>query len=333
MRIAYSSEVLKLNAAAEVDRIADAIRTQVLETLHRKGVVVGLSGGIDSSVTAALCVQALGKDRVFGILMPELDSSPDSLNYGSLIAKSLGIQSTIENISPVLEAAGCYRRRDEAIRSVIPEYTGQYKCKIVLPGLGDGIAYSVFSVVVRSPEGVELRARLTADACRGIVAATNFKQRTRKMMEYFYADRYGYAVAASPNRLEHELGFFVKNGDGAADLKPIVHLYKSQVFQLAAHLDIPREIQQRTPTTDTYSMEQTQEEFYFSLPLHKMDLCLFGRDHDVPAEDTAEAVGLPVARVLQVYAQIDSKRAATAYQRMEALLVEDRPHRAEIPKS
>ena len=317
----FSAGVLDLNAEAETERIARNVRSQVIDRLRRKGVVLGLSGGIDSAVTAALCVRALGKERVFGLFMPETDSSPESLRYGKLVADALGIRTQTEDITTILKAAGCYTRRDEAIRTVVPEFKENYKSKIVLPSLGDETRYSVYSVVVAAPDEREFKTRLTAEAYRKIVASTNFKQRARKMMEYYYADLLNYANAGTGNRLEHELGFFVKNGDGAADLKPIAHLYKTQVYQLAAHLDIPAEIRQRTPTTDTYSLEQTQEEFYFSIPLAKMDLCLYARNHAVAAEDVARVIALPVEQVRQVYAQIDSKRAATKYQRTEALFV------------
>ena len=320
MKTMFSSLVLDLNVEAEANRIAGAIRTQVTQQLRRKGVVVGLSGGIDSTVTAALCVRALGKERVFGLFMPETDSSPDSLRCGRLVADSLGIRSAVEDITPILKAAGCYQRRDEAIRTLVPQFTDRFKAKIVLPDLSEGNRYSIFSIVIQPPTGKAIKTRLTAEAYRGIVAATNFKQRARKMMEYYYADLLGYANAGTCNRLEHELGFFVKNGDGAADLKPIAHLYKSQVYQLAAYLNAPEETQRRPTTTDTYSLEHTQEEFSFSIPLDKMDLCLFARNHDLPAEDVAEAVGLPAAQVQQVYSQIDSKRAVTRYLGMEPLL-------------
>src|SRR5918996_2649068 len=180
---AFSAAVLKIDAAQTAERIEHAIRDIVVGQLRRRGAVLGLSGGIDSSVTAALCVRALGRDRVIGLFMPEADSSPDSLELGRLLADSLGIRTFLEDITPILEGAGCYRRRDEAIRAVMPEYGAGYKCKIVLPDLVRSAAYPVFSVVTRSPAGVEKKVRLSADACLGIVAATNFKQRTRKMME------------------------------------------------------------------------------------------------------------------------------------------------------
>jgi NAD+ synthase len=160
-------------------------------------------------------------------------------------------------------------------------------------------------------------------AYRRLVAATNMKQRTRKQLEYFHADRLGYAVAGTPNRLEFDQGFFVKLGDGAADFKPIAHLYKTQVYALAAHLGVPAEIQARPPTTDTFSMPQSQEEFYFSLPYDRMDLCLWARNHGVPAAEAAPALDLTPAQVERVYKDIDAKRRATRYLHTPPLLVQE----------
>jgi NAD+ synthase len=191
-----------------------------------------------------------------------------------------------------------------------------------LPNLIDADRYAIFSVVVQSPNGEMKKVRLTADAYLGIVAATNFKQRARKMIEYYYADLLQYAVAGTPNRLEYDQGFFVKVGDGAADFKPIAHLYKSQVFQLAAYLGVPEEIQRRLPTTDTYSLEQSQEEFYFTLPLARMDLCLYGKNNEIPAADLAPAAGMDEKQVERVYAMIESRRKVTHYLHAGPLLVE-----------
>jgi NAD+ synthase len=320
---ALSPNALAIDAAAEADRIAAAIAKLVTRRLRRKGVVLGVSGGVDSSVAAALCVRALGPGRVLGLLMPEADSSPESTRLGRLVADTLGIECVVEDVTPLLTAAGCYRRRDDAIRAVVPEYDERYRCKIVLPNLVDDDRYPVFSIVVRSPAGVERRARLTLDAYLGVVAATNFKQRARKMLEYYHADRRQYAVVGTPNRLEFDQGFFVKNGDGAADLKPIAHLYKSQVYDLARYLDVPEEIRRRPATTDTYSLEQSQEEFYFGLPLAHLDLALYARDHGVPAEAAAPALGLSPVQVQRVYRLIDGKRQATRYQHLAPLFIDD----------
>jgi NAD+ synthase len=309
----FSLRELDLDREAEAERIVESIRDQVQRRLRRKGAVLGLSGGIDSSVTAALCVRALGAQRVLGLLMPERDSSGDSLRLGRLLAEHLGIETVLEDISETLQATGCYRRRDAALRAVFPQYTPNCRWKIVLPSLFSDAQYRLFSAVVELPSGEVLRRRLPLDVYQEIVAATNFKQRVRKMMEYYHADRLRYAVAGTPNLLEYDQGFFVKNGDGAADFKPIGHLYKTQVYQLAEYLEVPCEICERTPTTDTYSLDQTQEEFFFSLPYEQMDACLFGKNHEVPVCEIAAATGLSSEQVDRVYRDIDAKRQAARY--------------------
>ena len=317
------SGALKIDGEQTIRRISDELRSVVLKQFHRRGAVVALSGGIDSSVVGALCVQAFGSDRVLGLLLPEKDSSDDTLRLSQLIAGHLGIPVICEDITPVLEAVGCYRRRDEAITSVLPEYRPDFTCKIVLPNLLDSDQYRLFSVVVRSPEGRESSARLTSSAYSEIVAATNFKQRVRKMMEYYHADRLRYAVVGTPNRQEYDQGFFVKLGDGAADVKPIAHLYKTQVYQLAEDLKLPEEIRRQLPTTDTYSMEQTQEEFYFSVPYDIFDLCLYGLNHDFPADQVAHHTGLTTSQVQRIFNDIKNKRRVTRYLHAPPVLVEE----------
>ncbi|GAB3022474.1 NH(3)-dependent NAD(+) synthetase [Nocardioides flavus (ex Wang et al. 2016)] len=322
MALAFGPEALAIDAEAEVGRVTQMLR-DYLRRNKRKGAVVAVSGGIDSSVVAALCVRALGPERVFGLHMPESESADETLGLSTGLTDALGIDSVHEDISPILEAAGCYRRRDDAIRRVVPDYGPDHKSKIVLPSVVDSDSLRLYSVVVQAPDGTQTMHRLTAEAYLEIVAATNFKQRTRKMLEYFHADRLNYVVAGTPNRLEYDQGFFVKLGDGSADVKPIAHLYKTQVYALAAHLGVPQEIQDRPSTTDTYSLPQSQEEFYFSLPYPRMDLCLYALNNGVPTEEVAEATGLSVEQVQRVYRDIEQKRRTTAYLHASPALVEE----------
>jgi NAD+ synthase len=318
----FSPELLDLDYDQVVQSAIIAIRRILRNDLKRKGLVVAVSGGIDSSTVSALCVEALGKDRVFILLLPEQDSSPETCRLSRMVPQHLGVPYVEENITPILEAFGCYRRRDEAIRQVIPQFGPGWKSKIVLPDLKDLNTFRLFSIIAESPDGRVIRERLTPQAYLGIVAATNFKQRTRKTLEYYHADRLNYAVAGTPNRLEYDQGFFVKGGDGLADIKPIAHLYKTQVYALARHLGLPKDICTRSPTTDTYSMPQSQEEFYFSLPYDKMDLCLYGLNNGFSPEQVAPAVGLTPEQVQWVYDDIKQKRQTTRYLHLKGQLLE-----------
>ena len=300
------------NPAEEVDRITRHLRNAAKEH-KRRGFVVALSGGIDSSVVAALVSNAVGPERVLAVLMPEIDSASDTVPLAERVARHLDLPAVLEDVTPLLATAGCYARRDEAIRSAIPDYGEGWAAKLVLPDPTRSDTYALSSLVARDPAGREHRVRLDPDAYRQVVAATSFKQRVRAMLSYFHADRMHYLVAGTPNRLEYELGFFVKNGDGAADVKPIAHLFKTQVYDLAAHLGLPRDVRSRVPTTDTYALPQRQDEFYFPLPHEGMDLCLHALDEGLPARALCDVLGLEERQVQRVFDDIEAKRRVATY--------------------
>lgn len=314
--------LLAFDRDAEITRITGKVRELMRLHLKRRGLVVAMSGGIDSSVCAALAVRALGPDKVFGLLMPERDSSSESSVKGRLLAEYLGIRHTVEDIAPTLEAIGCYRWRDEAIRAVFPAYGEGWKNKIVIAGGTQG-QINHFKLVVQEPGNGPLHEqRLGLREYLQIVAATNFKQRIRKTLEFFHADRLNYAVVGTPNRVEYDQGFFVKNGDGSADLKPIAHLYKTQVYALARHMGLPDIICNATPTTDTYSLSQGQDEFYYALPYKEMDVALWHLNQGLPAAKLAECLGLSEQQAGFIYQDIEAKRRTTAPLHWSGLLME-----------
>jgi NAD+ synthase len=319
----FSTTSLTIDPARAVERIVEALRRHLAVDFKRKGYVVGLSGGVDSSVSVALAVRALGPSKVFGIFMPEHESDPASLRLGKMVADHLGIDTATENIAPILEGADCYRRRNEAIRRVVPDFRDDWGCKLALPN--DKLHPDLINVtylVVQPPGGQMRRVRLPAPEYRQIVAASNFKQRVRKMMEYYHADRLHYAVIGTPNRLEYDQGFFVKGGDGLADIKPIAHLYKTQVYQLAEYLGVPAAITARPPTTDTFSLPQSQEEFYYSLPTRKLDVVLAGFNGGRPVAAIAAEAGLSIEQVERSIRDVQQKRKTTRYLHLAPWVIE-----------
>jgi NAD+ synthase len=321
----FSRDLLGLDCAAEAGRISGGIKAALARTLRRRGLVVGISGGVDSSVTAALCARAVGPDRVVGIQMPERHSAEDTLGLSEIVAEHLGIRKVPIDITPILEAVGYYAKYDDAARTVVPGYGPAWRSKIVVSDTDEDKAYTLFSIVAVSPEGREVRRRLDLGSYLAIVAATNFKQRIRKMLEYYHADLLNYAVAGTPNRLEYDQGFFVKQGDGAADIKPIAHLYKTQVYALARFLGLPEAVISRQPTTDTYSLPQGQDEFFFAVPYEMMDLCLFGKNNGYNPEEVAAATGMNAGKIRAVFQDIDRKRATTRYLHLPPVLVAQVP--------
>ena len=310
LAVSDARAALRLDLAGAAERLAAQIRDAVRD-LGRRGAVVAVSGGIDSAAVAALCVRALGPGRVICLRLPERDIGSGASDLGLELATALGVRTEEESITAALEGLGCYTRRDEAIRSVFPDYEPHWPHKLVRSAPGKGV--TVFSLVVRRPDGEEERRRMPADAYLALLAATNMKQRVRKLFEYTYADRFNYAVAGTPNLLEYDQGFFVKGGDGLADLKPIASLYKQQVYALARELGVPESITSRAPTTETFSLPQSQEEFYFGHPHERMDLLMFGELHGVSPDDLAPQVGLEPAEVQDAYDEIVRRRTATAY--------------------
>ena len=305
-------KIIKIDYESEVNKITRMMKEYLRKIAHRRGFVVAISGGIDSSVCAALAVKAVGKDRVILLRLPETDSSSATGDRSIALAHYLGSETVDQNITNVLIELGCYRWRDAAIREILPEYQDDWKSKIVIDGGMEG-QYNRFNLVVQNKTGEMITKRMEYHQYLQVVAATNYKQRVRKTIEYFHADRKNYAVVGTPNLLEYDQGFFVKNGDGSADVKPIAHLYKSQVYSMARHLGIPDDICNAQPTTDTYSLAQGQDEFYFALPYEKMDVAIWCFSHNISHQALAKELSISETQASFVYKDIQQKRKMTRY--------------------
>jgi NAD+ synthase len=319
----FSRAALNLDVVKEVRRIEEGMRQAVHHQLHRQGAVVGISGGIDSSVVLALSARAFGPKRVVGILLPERESSPESMDFAHLVAEQYQVSTVTENISAVLDGFGCYRRRDEAIRRIISGYKTGWGVKIVLPGaLLEESTLNIFRLVVTDNQGHEYSKRLPLKEYFEVVASSNFKQRTRMSLLYYHAELRNFAVIGTANKNEHDLGFFVKFGDGGMDVNPIGHLFKSQVYQLGKYLDLPEEILKRTPTTDTYPGGSTQEEFFYRIPFDLLDAIWVGSNQGVSSDEIANALGLSKEQVERVVADIARKIKTTTYLRAPIIYTE-----------
>lgn len=318
----FSKQIIQLkNPEETASQIIDKLKDDVLNTLRRKGSVIGISGGIDSSVCLALAVRAFGPDKVVGVIMPERDSSPDSEFLARELAEKFGVLTVREEITDALTALGCYSRRDKAVKSIFPQYDpASFRMKIGVnqTGLFTNLP-PVFTLTIIDSSGDSKEKILPVNEYLQIVAASNFKQRTRMSILYYHAEAMHYAVIGTPNKHEHMQGFFVKYGDGGADAMPIGNLYKTQVYQLAKLLGVPEAIIERTPTTDTYSAEQTQEEFFYQLPFDLLDIYWYGFENGYRAEEVASVMGETSDRVEALFRNFERKQRTTEYLRISPI--------------
>jgi len=312
----FHTNILQIDSEAEVDRICSFIQQQVAMT-KRDGVVIGLSGGIDSALCAELCFKALNSHNVLGLILPERESNPISAEYASVQAQKMGLNTVTIDISSTLEGFGTYKKRDEVVKEIYPDYNDQCKFKIVLPSdLLSRDAFNFFTLKIEDRNGNVISNRLDNQSMRRIVAATDTKQRTRMMFLYYYAEMNNYLVCGTTNKSEVIQGFFVKYGDGGVDIEPIAHLYKTQVYQLSRHLGVIDEIIERAPSPDTFNFQVTDEEFYFRMPYEKLDLLLYAWENNVALTEVCEALSLTEEQIRRAFRDFTSKYNATKHLRV-----------------
>jgi NAD+ synthase len=311
----FSEDVLRIDCKSEAERIIAFITGQV-QSMHRKGIVIGLSGGVDSALSAALSVKAVGKDKVLALLLPDKESSPQSAEFATKQAARLGIEAITVDITPILMAFGTYEKRDAVAKAIYPEYGEGWGLKITLPSdILNRDGYNFFTLTTVDPRGEIRTTRLNNEQAQGIIAATCTKHRTRMMTQYYYSEKLNYLVCGTTNKSEAIQGLFVKYGDGGVDIEPIAHLYKNQVFQLAEYTGVVPEILNRAPCPDTYSAPVTDEEWFFRMPFGILDLLLYAWEHKIELPEICRTMGLKEEQVKRVFRDFSSKYQTTEHLR------------------
>lgn len=314
--MAFNLDVLKIDPAQELEKLTKFIMEQVRGVFRRKGIVVGLSGGIDSACMAAIAVQTVGKERVVGLVLPEKESNPVSAEFATKHAENLGIEYRVIDVSPTVDSVLNYSWRDEFVQKLIPEYKPGYKYNITLPtDLLERDSYNFYRLQVQMPDGELKSVRLNLDEFRTITSFANIKIRARMLHLYNEAERRSLVVAGTTNRTEFILGDYCKYGDGGTDIEPFSYLYKNQIYQISEYLNVIPEIINRQPSPDTFSLPVSDQEFFFRIPFDKLDYLLYAWENEVPSEEVANVLDLSEEAVKRVYKDFTSKNRATAHLR------------------
>ncbi len=262
------------------------------------GVLLGLSGGLDSSTVAYLCVEALGKDKVVGLILPERDSSPKNIDDALNLAKSLDIPHQKIDISPIIRDLGAYDliSHDEASDRTFIERLMNGR-RII--GGKDSLSHNVSSTIgPRSSVSSQIFS---------FHALALTKLRTRMMVLYFHATIKNYLVVGTTDRSEFSIGVYDRYGDGADDITILRHLYKTQIKQLAKHIGIPDHIVNKPSSGDLGGMSLPNEVF-IGLSYRKLDDILCGINSGVADDVIASKSGVQPDIVESV--RIAMKRAS-----------------------
>lgn len=315
--MAFGPDILKIDVEKETGRVVEFLQEQVKTVYRRTGIVVGLSGGIDSAVMAELSVRAMGRDLVMGLVLPERESNPVSSSYAKAHAEKMGIAHREVDITSTVNSVMAYEQRDDYIRTLVPEYAPGCRYNISLPtDLLERDSFNFYVLQVQLSDGAIKKKRLGFEAFRAITSFANIKIRARMLHLYHEAERRGYAVAGTTNRTEYLLGDFCKYGDGGTDIEALAHLYKNQIYQLADYLGVIPEIIDRSPSPDTFSLPVTDQEFFFRIPFDRLDHLLYAWEHGIGVPETAAALGLGEDAVKRAFTDFTTKNRATAHLRV-----------------
>jgi NAD+ synthase len=299
------------------EKLSAFMKETVRDLFRKDGIIIGVSGGVDSAVIAALAVDALGPDRVFGLILPEKESSPSSRELGIDLCKTLKIRYEEVPITPMLESFTIYTKKEALIRELFPHYDPAIHTTSLSrpPMIATEKVLNIPSLVLLKNRETISTKRLSASQFFNVLSLQNVKQRTRMIVEYMYAEKMNYAVCGTTNKTELLTGFFVKYGDGGVDLEPIANCYKLQVYKLAELLSVDKRIITRAPSPDTWSHFTSDEEVSLRIPYDILDQLLYAEENHLPLEIIQKNTKLDTSQIEWANKHILSlKHAARAIQ-------------------
>ena len=284
------------NLETSVDSISNFIKNEVFEQFHKKEAIIGLSGGIDSAVTAALCTRSLGSKNVVGLIMPEKESDVKSQELAQQIAKRLDIETKIIDISNILESFGVYQNKERIVKDKFANFNTSCKYRVVVPPkLENSIGIPYLEIL--DEHNIQHKLKISSFEFLTLTAATSIKHRVRMTMLYYHGERNNQVVIGTTNKSEYLQGYFVKYGDGGSDIEPLVNIYKSQIYQIGEFFKMPEEIMEKDASPDVWSFSTNDEEFFYSVPYEIVDVILYARENNLSINEIQEYSKISIGKI------------------------------------
>ena len=284
------------NLEKSVDSICDFIKNEITNKFQRNGAIIGLSGGIDSAVTAALCVKAIGHEKVLGLIMPEKESELESQVLAKQFADKYNIKTKIIDISSILDSFGVYENKEKIVKEKFTNFNNDCKYRLVVPPKFEntvGIPY----LDILDDKNKQHKLKISSFEFLALTAATSIKHRVRMTMLYYHGEKNHLTVMGTTNKSEYLQGYFVKYGDGGSDIEPLANLYKSQIYQLGQFLNIPKEILTKDASPDVWSFTTNDEEFFYSVSYDIVDLILYARENKLAVKEIQKLSNLSAENI------------------------------------
>ena len=297
-----------------INSIENFVKEEISKRFQKRGAVIGISGGIDSAVMAAICAKSIDPKQVLGIIMPEKESDPTSQILAKKVVEQYQIETKIIDITSILESFGVYSIKEQIVKEKFSNFNNNCKYRVTIPSKISNSAGIPFLEIL-DDKNKKYQFKISTSEFLTLIASSSIKHRVRMTLLYYYAEKNNFCVVGTTNKSEFLQGYFVKYGDGGTDLEPLTNLYKSQIYQIGEFLKVPNEILEKDASADIWSFNTSDEEFFYSVPYHIVDLILYARENNMTKSEIEKISNLSLEQIEKLLQFQNQKQVKSQHMR------------------